>query len=45
MSDGSSRYRLRYDSASGHLRGTLNDKPFWAVREELVHATGCIPAP
>lgn len=28
-----SHYRLRYDPASGHLRGTLNDIPFWAVRQ------------
>ena len=45
MSDGSSRYRLRYDRTSGHLRGTLNDKPFWAVPEDFVRPTGCIPAP
>ena len=25
------RYVLHYDSASGHLRGTLNGAPFWAA--------------
>ena len=40
-----SRYVLRYDSASGHLRGTLNGQPFWAVREDVIRATGCIPPP
>jgi hypothetical protein len=45
MSDGSSRYRLRYDRTSGHLRGTLNDKPFWAIPEDFTRPTGCLPAP
>jgi hypothetical protein len=45
MSDGSSRYRLRYDSASGHLRGTLNGAPFWAVRLVIVRPQGCLPVP
>lgn len=39
------RYRLRYDSASGHLRGTLNGAPFWAVRQDVVRPEGCIPPP
>lgn len=39
------RYRLRYDSTSGHLRGTLNGAPFWAVRQEIVRQEGCIPVP
>ena len=39
------RYVLHYDSTSGHLRGTLNGAPFWAVRQDVVHATGCIPPP
>ena len=42
---GESRYLLRYDSTSGHLRGTLDGKPFWAVREEIVRPTGCIGVP
>lgn len=39
------RYRLRYDSTSGHLRGTLNGAPFWAVRQDIVRPEGCIPPP
>lgn len=39
------RYVLHYDSRSGHLRGTLNGAPFWAVRQEIIHPTGCIPPP
>jgi hypothetical protein len=45
MDDASSHYRLRYDSTSEHLRGTLNDKPFWAIRRDVVHPEGCIPPP
>ena len=40
-----SRYVLHYDPTSEHLRGTLNGQPFWAVREDVVRATGCIPPP
>jgi hypothetical protein len=39
------RYILHYDSTSGHLRGTLNGAPFWAVRQDVIHPTGCIPPP
>jgi hypothetical protein len=39
------RYVLRYDSTRGHLRGTLNGAPFWAVRQELVRPERCIPVP
>ena len=39
------RYVLHYDSTSGHLRGTLNGTPFWAVRQEIVRPDGCIPVP
>jgi hypothetical protein len=39
------RYLLRYDSTSGHLRGTLNGAPFWAVRQEVVRPGGCIAIP
>jgi hypothetical protein len=45
MSDGSTHFRLRYDSASGHLRGTLNGAPFWAVRLQIVRPQGCLPVP
>lgn len=39
------RYVLRYDSTSGHLRGTLNGAPFWAVPQDIIRPTGCIPPP
>jgi hypothetical protein len=42
---GATRYRLRYDSTSGHLRGTLNGAPFWAVRQDVERPEGCIPPP
>jgi hypothetical protein len=45
MKDSASRYVLRYDAKSEHLRGTLNGERFWAVRKELVSAGGCIPVP
>ena len=41
----SPRYVLHYDSASGHLRGTLDGAPFWAVRLHIVEPQGCIPPP
>ena len=43
MADAS--YVLRYDSTSGHLRGTLNGAPFWAVRQVVIRPQGCIPPP
>ena len=43
--DGASRYVLRYDRASGHLRGTRNGQPFWAVRQEIVRLQECMPVP
>lgn len=42
---GATRYRLRYDATSGHLRGTLNGAPFWAVRQDIVRPQDCIPVP
>jgi hypothetical protein len=45
MRSGDSRYVLRYDARSGHLRGTLNGAPFWALRQEIVRAHGCIAVP
>jgi hypothetical protein len=45
MRVGDTRYVLRYDEESGHLRGTLNGAPFWAVRQQLVRSEGCIPVP
>jgi hypothetical protein len=40
-----SSYILRYDSTSGHLRGTRDGAPFWAVRQAIVRPQGCIPPP
>jgi hypothetical protein len=45
MTIADSRYLLRYDSTSGHLRGTLNGAPFWAVRQDVVRPERCIPVP
>lgn len=39
----STHYRLQFDSASGHLRGTLNGKPIWAVRRLVVYPGVCLP--
>jgi hypothetical protein len=36
LQDATARYRLRYDPESGHLRGTLNGVPFWALRQIVV---------
>lgn len=36
---------LRYDSTSGHLRGTLNGAPFWAIPLDVVRPEHCIPIP
>ena len=45
IDDAGSHYRLRYDVESQHLRGTLNGKPFWAVRHVVMRpgACGAIP--
>jgi hypothetical protein len=45
MDAAGARYLLRYDSTSGHLRGTLNGAPFWAVRQDIVRPERCIPVP
>ena len=45
ITDAASQYRLRYDSASQHLRGTLNRKPFWAVRQVVVRPGACAGIP
>lgn len=45
MGASGARYVLHYDSTSGHLRGTLNGAPFWAVRLDVVRPEGCIPPP
>jgi hypothetical protein len=45
MSTGHERYALHYDSTSGHLRGTLNGAPFWAVRQDIVRTKECPAVP
>jgi hypothetical protein len=39
--DGESRFVLRFDAESGHLRGTRNGGPFWAARQKIVRAEAC----
>jgi hypothetical protein len=39
--DGESRFVLRYDAESGHLRGTRNGAPFWAARQRIVRTEAC----
>ena len=41
IADGESRFVLRYDADSGHLRGTRNGVPFWAARQKIVRAEAC----
>jgi hypothetical protein len=38
-------YQLRYDPGTEHLRGSLNDRPFWAVRQVVERPGGCLPPP
>ena len=46
LSDGTNRWVLVYDELSGHLRGTLNGHPFWAMRQILLEPRErCIPVP
>jgi hypothetical protein len=45
LRDAQSRYVLRYDTWSGHLRGTKSGAPFWAVRQEIVRVSDCPPVP
>ncbi len=45
LDEPNAHYRLRYDPETGHLRGTLNGQPFWAVRQEVVQPGGCLPPP
>jgi len=45
MGAAGTRYLLRYDSTSGHLRGSKNGAPFWAVREDIVRPEQCLPVP
>lgn len=45
LSDESYRWRLKYDSVSGHLRGTRNGERFWAVRQAVIRMETCLPPP
>ena len=45
LEDDRSRWVLRFDAASGHLRGTRNAAPFWAVRQQVVRTQACPPPP
>ena len=40
-----SHYQLHYDPETGHLRGTLNGRPFWAVRQLVERPGRCLPPP
>lgn len=39
--DSESRFVLRYDAKSGHLRGTRNGVAFWAARQNIVRSEAC----
>jgi len=41
IDDGESRFVLRYDAESGHLRGTRNGVAFWAARQNIVRGEAC----
>lgn len=41
IDDGQDRMVLRYDSTSGHLRGTRNGAAFWAARQNIVRMEAC----
>ena len=41
IADADVRFVLRYDAASGHLRGTRNGSPFWAARQNVIRAQAC----
>lgn len=45
LDDGVTRYVLRYDAASEHLRGTRNGAAFWAVRQTVVRLSACPGVP
>ena len=39
--DGETRFVLRYDAETGHLRGTRNGVAFWAARQNIVGREQC----
>jgi hypothetical protein len=41
IADGESRFVMRYDAESGHLRGTRNGVAFWAARLQIVRTEAC----
>ena len=41
IADAESRFVLRYDAESGHLRGTRNGVAFWAARQNIIRAEAC----
>jgi hypothetical protein len=43
--EGKDKFRLQFDSASGHLRGTRNAEPFWAARQEIARKELCPAVP
>lgn len=45
IQDGENWYDLRYDEHTGHLRGTSNGQPFWAVRQEVMRPDPCPAVP
>ena len=45
IADGDTRWALRYDSLTGHLRGTRNGQPFWAARQVAVRVGACPGVP
>lgn len=45
MGTADARYVLHYDTTSGHLRGTFNGTPFWAVPLDIVRPEVCLPVP
>lgn len=45
IDDGETRYALRFDKETGHLRGTRNGATFWAVRQVVVRSGACPGVP
>lgn len=41
IADAESRFVLRYDAASGHLRGTRDGVAFWAARQVIARTESC----
>jgi hypothetical protein len=41
IADADSKFVLRHDPESGHLRGTRNGAPFWAARQKIIRTEAC----